>query len=384
MNIFNSLGSNYTLPFALKSLFSAGTYEDSKRLEKLLEKRYSGKVELFYKGREALSHALTLLDLPDTSLVAINGFTCVAVYNAIRNAGFEPLCLDLEKNSDLNFSAKTLEKAVRDNKNIRVVVIQNTLGYPCDIQGIAKMCQKYKLILIEDLAHCVGTQYINGKEAGTVGDFTVLSFSQDKIIDAVTGGALVIRNKKYDAHTSELLPPAREFKDRLYPILTYKIRFFYNIGLGKVYHFILKKGNLLSNIMDEAFYSFYSLPPLSALLALNQFQHLEKQLKHRKTLATYYSHHLPKNIVRTFLSETVDVSSNLRFPIFLENRDSLIQFLKHHGVFVADIWYSDVSPQCPNAVEESKQIVNLPTHIHVSTKNAQRIVELIHQWIKLQ
>lgn len=182
MNIFNSLGSNYDFQFVLKSLFSRGGGD----LKKILEDKYKGRVTLTRKGREAIELALS--GLPPGSLIAINGFTCFAVYEAIKKAEHKALYLDIDK-GDLNFSADTLKRAF----NVKAVIVQNTLGYPCDIEKIAQICKENKIILIEDLAHCVGTKYESGVEAGTVGDFVALSFSQDKMIDAVSGGALIKR-----------------------------------------------------------------------------------------------------------------------------------------------------------------------------------------------
>ena len=186
MTIFNSLGSNYNFGFVLKALFSKG----GKDLKAFLEKKYYGKATILYKGREAIE--LALKDLPKTSFVAINGFTCFAVYGAIKKAGMQVEYLDIEK-GDLNFSAKTLDQKLRNNPKIKAVIIQNTLGYPCDIENISKICKEKKIILIEDLAHSIGARYENGEEAGMIGDFVVLSFSQDKMIDSVSGGALIER-----------------------------------------------------------------------------------------------------------------------------------------------------------------------------------------------
>ncbi len=387
MPIFNSLGSNYSLQFVLKALFTVGNKKDSDNLKKILEERYGGEAVLFYKGRQALTYALNILNLPKDSLIVTNGFTCVAVFNAIRKAGFEPLCLDLEDTGGLNFTAKSLEIALKSNKNVKVVTVQNTFGYPCDIKKIQDLCKKNNLILIEDLAHCVGTKYENGKEAGTVGDFVILSFSQDKVIDAVSGGALVIRNIKI-ANTKSLGAILRHpegvnrVKDRIYPLETYKICFLYNLGLGKLYHFLLKRLNLLSSIMNPALYDFYALPNWHAQLALYQFENLEKQLNHRKSIAKIYNVLLPKKILLEQVSKTMDFSSNLRFPILMNNRRSLIVHLKENAVFVSDIWYDDVAPDCPNAARDSKIILNLPTHINVSEKDANRICDLINRWIQ--
>ncbi len=387
MSIFNSLGSNYNLKYVLKSLFSDSNGADQK-LKKFLEEKYGGKTILTYKGREALTLALKILNLPEKSSVAINGFNCFFVYKAIEEAGCIPICLDLEReNSDLNFSPETLEKALKENKNIKVVVIQNTFGYPTDIEKITKICNENHLILIEDLAHCVGTKYQDGKEARTLGDFTALSFSQDKVIDAVSGGALVIRNKKYSNPTIQQFSNVnnlQQLKDHLYPSLTYKIRFLYNFGLGKIYHFLLKNLKLLSNPMQEGLYDFFALPNWYCNLALDGFSRLNQQLEHRRKIAQIYAENLNKKVLNSNITDKISLSANLRFPIFVDDRKKLIKFLKESKVFVSDIWYDDVAPECTNAVAISKIILNLPTHINVAKEDALKISERINEWLKLQ
>ncbi|MBI4096632.1 MAG: DegT/DnrJ/EryC1/StrS family aminotransferase [Candidatus Levybacteria bacterium] len=393
MSIFNSLGSNYNLKYVFKSLFSDVNGQNLK-LKNYLEEKYKGKAILTYKGREALTLALKILNLPKESCVAINGFTCFAVYKAIEEANCKPVCLDLEeKNSDLNFTPETLEKILKENKNIKAVVVQNTLGYPCDIEKIAQICAEKNLILIEDLAHCIGTKYPDGREAGSVGDFVILSFSQDKVIDAVSGGALIIRNKKYNNLTTQQFNNVniyQQLKDKFYPLFTFKIRKGYDLVFGKIFHFILKNLNLLPKLMQEGLYDFYSLPNWYCNLALVEFSKLRQQLNHRRKITQIYAKKLNNKILKPNITEKISTSSNLRFPIFVENlpagrqdRGGLIKFLEKHKTFVSDIWYDDVSPECPNAVGISKKILNLPTHINVSEKDALAIAERINEWLKL-
>jgi dTDP-4-amino-4,6-dideoxygalactose transaminase len=388
MNIFNSLGSNYDFGFVLKALFANNKPSHSSNLKSFLEKKYQGKTILVYKGREAIGLALEILKLPKESCIAINGFTCYAVYKSINNEGYETELLDLENSLDLNFSAETLEKALKQNPKIKVVIIQNTLGYPCDIERIAKVCKDNNIILIEDLAHSVGTVYKNGKDAGTIGDFVILSFSQDKIIDAVSGGALIIRNKKYQnpslASQGLTLQGKQQMIDRIYPLLTFVIRNTYQIGIGKLIHFILKSLNLLSKPMNEGFYTKYNLPGWYAYLAMDPITNLNKNLEHRRKIAQIYKEYLDKKILRSRIFKKISLSSNLRFPIFVEKRSDLIKFLEKFKIFVSDIWYDDVSPDCPNAVKISKTILNLPTHINVTEKDAVKICERINEWLKSQ
>lgn len=387
MAIFNSLGSNYDLKYVLKSLF-AESNNQNRKLKNFLQDKYDGKAILTYKGREALILALKILNLPKESMIAINGFTCFAVYKAIEEAGLTPICLDLEeKNTDLNFSSEVLENSLRNNPKIKVVIAQNTLGYPCDINEILKVCKKNNLILIEDLAHCAGTKYEDGQEAGSIGDFVALSFSQDKVIDVVSGGALVIRNKQYSNKTIQQfnnISNLQQLKDSLYPSLTYKIRFLYDFGLGKLLHFLIKKLNLLSKPMQEGLYDFYSLPDWYCNLALEEFKTLSQQLNHRKEIAKIYEEKLDKKILSKNITEKISLSSNLRLPIFVENRNNLIKYLKKYKIFISDIWYDDVARDCPNATEISKKILNLPTHINVTEKDALKISERVNEWLKSQ
>ncbi|MEK7186300.1 MAG: aminotransferase class I/II-fold pyridoxal phosphate-dependent enzyme, partial [Patescibacteria group bacterium] len=339
MSIFNSLGSNYNLNFALKALspevariihLQGGI---SSKLKKYLEKKYGGEAVLLFKGREALTLAIKNLNLPEGSGVAINGFTCYAVYKAIEEAGLKPVLVDLP-GDNLNFTRSDLVKALENNPKIKVVIIQNTLGYPCDIEEIAKICKEKKLILIEDLAHSVGTKYKNGKEAGTVGDMIIFSFSQDKIIDGVSGGALIIhkprRSQAYDLRGWENKNPplSRQLKDRLYPLLTWKIRTTYDLGFGKLFHYNLKKINLLSLPMDESLYGFLNLPNFYQKLIQDSFLNLKSNLSHRKKIAEIYKENLPERIMFDKINSQIDNSSNLRFPIFVKDRDNLIKYLK--------------------------------------------------------
>lgn len=392
MNIFNSLGSNYNLSFVFKSLFVRSRTKNILGLVNLLDTKYHGKSTLLYKGREAIEVGLKSLNLPSGSYVAINGFTCFAVYEAIKKAGLNIEYLDIAK-GELNFSPQELEKHLRENPQIKVVMIQNTLGFPCQIDNIAKICKDNKLILIEDLAHSVGTEYENGQEAGTIGDMIILSFSQDKIIDGISGGALISKEKP-DVRLREV-STKKQLIDRLYPLFTYLIRKSYPILIGKILHQTLKKFKLLSGPMDQL-EGIYKLPPWYRNLVNMAFSDLENNLSHRKKIANIYQENINPKILSPKITNNINFSSNLRFPIFVNNRNSLIQYLKQFGVYVSDIWYdspiapkkylslTDYNNQCPNAELATEEILNLPTHINISENEAEKISNLINQWLKSQ
>src|SRR3972149_8598168 len=401
MAVFNSLGSNYKFPFVLKTLLPSMGYHHL-ALREFLETRYGGEAILLHKGREAIEFALRIIqkidNLPQGAAVAVNGFTCYALYKAIANAGFIPVYIDVE-DRNLNFSPDKLAEAVGANPSIKAVIVQNTLGYPAAAQEIAKICIEKGLVLIEDTAHSVGTRYTNGQEAGSFGDFVVFSFSQDKIIDAISGGALVIRNQKYwirAPYPLSDLGMGTQFIERLYPALAWKIRIGYLIGVGRLIHWISRKLNLLSRpIADPKFQGLYRLPSWYCRLIKSRFKKLPENLAHRGHIAHIYRAELNTAILTPAHAEQIQLANNLRFPIFVNNRAGLIDYLAKQNIFVSDTWYdAPVSPrkylhltnyqagQCPEAERVSQTILNLPTHINVSEKDAHRITNLINQWFK--
>lgn len=388
MNIFNSLGSNYTFATALRFLCSWGTDASRRELVEYLEHRYGGKGVLTYKGREAL--VLALSALKEKGAVAITGFTCFAVYEAVRESGHTPHYIDID--GSLNFSAEMLRDALDANPAIKAVVVQNTLGNPCDITTIATLCKERGVVLVEDLAHSIGARYSSGEEAGTVGDFVILSFSQDKVVDAVSGGALIIRNKLFSgvAAPTGIVPLAQRLKDRLYPTLTWKIRFWYAAGLGRPYHALVRSLRILSRPLDGNQGPLRGLTNWYCAGILRQYKNLDATAAHRRAIAEVYAKNLDPKIQFPI---AIARSSNLRFPILVEGRDRLIAELRENGVHVSDIWYdAPVAPRtylhrtdykggCPGGEKTATTMVNLPTHTNVSPSDAEAIAALVNEWV---
>ena len=176
-------------------------------------------------------------------------------------------------------------------------------------------------------------------------------------------------------------------KDRLYPLFTFLIRKTYLFGLGKIIHFILKNLGLLSNPMS------IGENMANSRLVIRQFENLDNNLNHRRKIALIYARLINTKILSSKLTKQISLSTNLRFPIFVEKRDSLIKFLAQNQIFVSDIWYdavvapkrnlpqTDYNGQCPNAELVADEIVNLPTHINVREKDAEKISDLVNQWL---
>ncbi|HSX53615.1 MAG TPA: DegT/DnrJ/EryC1/StrS family aminotransferase [Patescibacteria group bacterium] len=395
MAIFNSLGSNYLSKDVWQHLFARGSKDSNIKLAQLLGQHYGGQAILTYKGREALEIALKASGLPAGSVVGINGFTCYAVYKAVENAGYKSLPIDVMP-GQLNFGITELKHAHAKHPEIKALIIQNTLGYPADMQSIAAYCQQSAILLIEDLAHSTGLTYLDGREAGTVGAFSMLSFSQDKPLDVVAGGAMIDRRGQAAQPASELpiIGSSQRLKNRMYPFWTAIIRGTYPIGLGRYVHFILKKLNLMATPMSDDLEGLHQMSSSTAGLILQRWQQLATELAHRREIAAIYNEQLPAQL-RSI--QPAGIPTYLRFPIWVDQRDSLVSYLRKDGIHIGDTWYdAPIGPikylaktdykagTCPNAEELSKHIVNLPTHVHVTGEKAKLIAIKVNEWLKSQ
>ncbi len=392
MSVFNSLGSNYSTGFILKNLIGGGSKKDYEELAKELGGYYKGQAILTYKGRNALELALRSIHLPAGSSVGINGLTCYVVYQAVISAGLKPIMIDLAARQ-LNFDIDEL----RRNKDMKAIIVQNTLGYPANIAYLKDYCSQEKIIIIEDLAHSSGAIYPSGEEAGTVGELTMMSFSQDKPLDAVAGGALIDRRPNNATDSFISLPKAGTWprtKNRFYPFWTMLIRNTYDFGLGRALHYILKRFKLLSTPMASEINSICSMSNHTAkLIVKNLWPYRNQELSHRQKIAEIYHNNLPDDILITPLSKSK--SSYLRFPILVPDRSSLLNYLRKNKIFISDTWYdAPIGPkkylgktsyktgQCPRAELIASKLINLPTHRHITPDVALIICDRIKQWQK--
>lgn len=388
MIIFNSVGSNYRPKHLIKVLtgFRPG---GKKQLSRYLGDRYAANIQLTYKGREALYLALKKLDLEAGTKVAINGYTCFAVYDSVTAAELSPVYVDVAKNQ-LNYGMDELKKAYRQNPDIKVVIIQNTLGFPQDVEQIEQFCKVNKLHLIEDLAHSIGMKYADGREAGTVSD-AALSFSQDKVVDAVSGGALIYRTKQEDFELNKL-GVGRLIKDYLYIFNTLVIRSSYAFG-GKFYHYIVRKFKLLPMPMDGSARDVKLPNNWHANLALAQFKDLDIVINHRRRMADIYR----SEIDQKYQYQHMDGATYLRFPLKVKDRSALIKELKKSGIHISDTWYdAPVSPKwaldktnyqpgsCPLSESCASSMLNLPTHVNIDVDKAYFIARKVNQWLSKQ
>ena len=280
---------------------------------------------------------------------------------------------------------------LQKNPESRAVLIQHTLGFPADIENIKSWCDEHELVLIEDLAQSYGGKSLKGNELGSFGDVVILSFGRDKILDGITGGCCIIR-KKFE-HEAQTLPNISA-KNRVlllfYPMLTFLIRTFFQIGIGKALHVIGKITGIVTNPIQNTAAPLSSLDPCFATLVLLQQKNLHKQLEHRKMIANIYLEELQE--FTPISAEQVKNASNLRFPLIAPNPATIISSLKKEHIFISDRWYRSavdcgslgcnsvyMKGSCPKAEHLAHTVLNLPTHQYIQIKDAKIIAQKVKQ-----
>ena len=395
--IFASLGSNYTpslVGLALLQIFFP-IKENQTQLSHKLAALFGGQVKLTYKGRDAIECALKAVGVMQGETVLTQAFCCSAIEEAIIRTGGEPLYADLAVDS-LTPTVESLTAAWEQAKiKPKFLLLQHTLGTVGPVEEIYAWAKNKSILIIEDLAQCFGAVHQDGSLIGTKAAAVVLSFGRDKILDAVSGGAVVLRiDSAAEIRLPYLAHKLMQIKDMTYPLITWMIRLTHQIGLGKGIHWLCKKtGWMQSPTLAETEVASLQ-PPEYAPLVLEQFRQLENQLFHRQEIASVYYQELRDLSQLKILTNTseIELGSNLRFPIQVSNPANLLSSLEKKGWHLKDRWYRQpvdggvgfVSTQyvprsCPQAEIFSQTCLNLPTHRYVSVAAAKQLCNLLKE-----
>src|SRR3989338_6602122 len=361
----------------------------------------------FNSGRSALYAILKTLNLAGQDEVLLQAFTCNAVPNPVLWAGLVPIYVDCNK-ENFNIDIEALKEKLIKNPNAKILIVQHTFGLPANMDELDFIVQQNDLILIEDCAHSLGAEW-KGKRVGTFGKVAFFSFSRDKVISSVYGGMAVTNDDKLEQALRQAqgkmgLPnPFWIFQQILHTIfLNYIILPVYNFwDLGKIFLVLSQWFNVLSKAVSwqekrgqRPDYFPKALPNALALMALNQFNKLDKFFAHRKRLFDYYRENLKNTQLVLPAENTQSKPSYLRFTIKHKNAHEIIYDAWHKQNILLGDWYTTpIAPfdtkldqmkykkgSCPTAEKLSNETLNLPTHINISQNAADRIINFFKKF----
>lgn len=283
-------------------------------------------------------------------------------------------------------------------------MVQHTFGLPADMDRIAKFAKDHSLILIEDCAHSLGAEF-KDKKVGTIGDAAFFSFGRDKIISSVYGGMAVTNNdelaQKIKAYQENTKYPGFYWtaQQLLHPVLmNYLILPVYNFfGFGKILLVIFQKLRILSKAVSskekrsgKPYYFPRRMSNALALMAIHQLEKLGRFNDHRRKIADFYYQNLKDS--EFILPEKIAGSKNvfLRYTVKNFEAHQIIKKAWKKNILIGDWYTSPIIPadtnlqsvkyktgSCPNAEEDSKISLNLPTHINITINDAGKITDFL-------
>ena len=273
-------------------------------------------------GTAALHIALKLSGVKPNTEVITQSFTFVATCNAIKYCGADPVFIDIDP-ENLGMSQKSLREflesscEIRDdgkcwnkmtNQEVIACLPMHTYGFPSKIENIKKICESFKIKLIEDSAESLGSYY-NGKHTGTFGNSAIFSFNGNKVITTGGGGMIITNKKSFALAAKHLTTTAKNSHPWLFD-------------------------------HDQVGYN-YRMPSINAALGLSQIKRLKRKLDDKRNLAESYQHWGHKHGY-DFIIEPIKSHSNYWLNLLvakdIAERDKILEETNKNGVMTRPAW----------------------------------------------
>lgn len=159
-------------------------------------------------GTAALHLAMKLAGIKRGDKVFCSDMTFDATVNPVIYEGGVPVFIDTEYDT-WNMDPVALKKAFEIYPDVKAVVVAHLYGTPGKIDEIKAICHKHGAVIIEDAAESFGATY-KGKQTGTFGNISIISFNGNKIITGSAGGMLLTDNEEWSNKARKWSTQSRE------------------------------------------------------------------------------------------------------------------------------------------------------------------------------
>ncbi len=297
----------------------------------------------------ALHLALLALGIGPGDEVIVPDVTWVATASAVMYTGAKPVFADINVD-DWTINLDSIKSLINDRT--KAIMPVHLYGYGAAMAQIMEIARDNNLHVVEDAAPAIGTE-IDGKRAGTFGDFGCFSFQGAKLLVTGEGGMLVTDSK-------ELFKRAKKDQDH-----------------GR------KPGTFW---IDELGHK-YKMNNITAALGLAQIERADNQIFRKRRINRWYTENLSEIGSISFQKESQGTQSICWMTSFTLNddtlisRDELISCLKNERidsrpVFPAisqyPIWKYEATTQ-PNAKKIGATGINLPSGVLLSQSAIEKV-----------
>ncbi|MCZ6836569.1 MAG: DegT/DnrJ/EryC1/StrS family aminotransferase [Planctomycetota bacterium] len=299
--------------------------------------------------------------------------TFCATINAIIHTGATPVLADVDPIT-MNIDPAQVEAKI--TPKTKAILPVHFAGRPCDMDGLMAIAQRYDLLIIEDCAHAIETQY-KGRPAGTMGDFGCFSFYVTKNVATGEGGMVIARNEEQAARIKTLALHGlsrdawKRFSDEGYK------------------HYHVTEAGFKCNMMD-----------LQAAIGLHQLARVEENWTKRESLWAFYQEALADLPITKPAQPDANTKHGLHlYTILIDervagiSRDAFLDSMNRKrigtGVHYLSIpehpYYQDrfdwEPHEFPNANRIGSQTVSLPFSAKVTQAEATRVVDAVRQFV---
>lgn len=317
----------------------------------------------------ALHVSMVAAGLEPGSEVITTPLTFCATINSILHAGLTPVLADVNPLTQ-NIDPAAIEAAV--TPRTRAIIPVHFAGRPCDMDAIMKIAARQELMVIEDCAHAIETEF-RGQKAGTFGDFGCFSFYVTKNVAAGEGGMVIARD----------------------PLLAARAKILALHGMSQdAWHRFSDKGYRHYQVVECGFK--YNMMDIQAAIAIHQLRRVEANLvKRQDTWARYQTQFSDLPIKRPAEPDawtrharhlyTIGIDEDLcgiQRDAFLEGMNALGVGTGVHYLSVAEhVYYQQRfgwrPEQWPHAMRIGRQTVSLPLSPKLTEANVERVVRSV-------
>lgn len=415
---FGPLATKEQARLAFRLQFQPKLWRTGPAVEELrsaLSHAFGMSASLFATGREALLAVLKTLTLGSGDEIIVQAFTCAVVPNAVHAAGAVPVYCDIDP-ATLSLDLKKIQSKI--TPRTKAIVCQHTFGIPAPTEQLRAICDKRRLLLIEDAAHILPDVGRDGQMSlvsspgptetiGRFGDILLFSFGRDKAISGVTGGAALTRHGDIGRALATMEKTAFPLSRwDILNLLGYPIRYRFaralwrlpvgGAALAKTYLRFSRVTKLLPRVLTDAekegkmAVALHLLPNVCAMLILQQLQTLARFNDHRRALTSLYARAAREGKWRVPAGAASSPALQ-KFPLYVENADGLRATLKHEEIYLDDGWSGAViNPRtvnqelcgyapgsCPVAEEVAQHILTLPLHPLMTEQQAKYLAHAL-------
>ncbi len=233
----------------------------------------------FSNGTAALHGACFAAGIKEGDEVITSPLTFAASANCVLYMGGTPVFADINI-KNYNIDIEDIKKRIT-NKTKAIIPVDFT-GQSVDMDEIMKIANENNIIVIEDAAHALGSEY-KGKKIGQKAHMTEFSFHPVKHITTGEGGIITTNHK--------------ELYDKLILFRT---------------HGITRDKNLLNNKEKPSYYYEqidlgynYRMTDIQCALGISQMDKLDKFIQRRRDIVKFYNESFAdiKEIITPFEEE---------------------------------------------------------------------------------